>query len=167
MRKIKAMLIEEIFMLVFVIMFELSFSELKNIGVKTNVLSSILSFSVFIVLSKIIEILVEYIVYRKSEKIGHIRKLIRHIFCFVLTDLAFYLTFCIWTKTELVAGALSIAILILGGGYAVIHLIVSHFIEKILIAEVFCAENQCEELVKECTSVIEINDDYKEDKHDY
>ena len=167
MRKIKAMLIEEIFMLLTVILMELSIPKLDTIDVHTGVLGIILVFSIYIILAKGIEVLVEQIVYGKTEKIGFLRKLLRNLFCFILTSLVFYLIFCVFTKTELIAGVLSMAILLLSGGYAFIHLIVSHFIEKVLSIRGLSVEDQYEEYMEDCASGIEINDDYKEDKHEY
>lgn len=146
---------------------ELSIPKLENTDVQINILSIILALSIYIVLAKAIEALVERMVYGKAEKKGLLRKFIRHLFCFVLTSMAFYLTFCIYTKTDLVAGVLSIAILLLSGGYAFIHLIVSHFIEKILSIKGLSVEDQYEEFIKVRTSDMEINDDYKEDRHEF
>ena len=167
LRKIKSMMIEEIFMLFTVIVMELNLSKLENMYVETDVLSIILSFSIFIVLAKAIEVLIERMVYGKKEEIGILRKLIRNSFCFVLTSLAFFLIFCVFTKTELIAGALSIAILLLSGGYAFIHLIVSHFIENVMGINRLNADDQYEVFLDDCETRLELNDDCKEDNHEH
>ena len=124
--KIKAMLIEEILVLIFNIFSGLFLNEYET---ESMVLISMVIFSAFVVIGKIIEIVMDYTVFRKIDRRRRLNRILRFAACFVLISAAYFGVFCFKFFHGATYGAL-IMFAVLGLGLALIHLVISSFIDR-------------------------------------
>lgn len=129
MRRIKVLLIEEIILIVYLIIFGLNFHlEERPDGFMYDV---ILVFSSLAILGNVIEAIVDQTISRSIRKGKNVRKIIRYLLCFFLLIGAFYSVFYLRFLFD-INSVTSIMFLLLSSCGSFVHLIISHIIYKVV-----------------------------------
>lgn len=127
MERIKALLIEEIIFVVFMIITGLVC--MNSINVKDEVLLAMIFLGVFVAVGKAVEMIVDDTLCRGYESKGFLRKILRMLICFVLISLCcFSILFVIFINEPL--GYLTVFFYVISASFTISHLFISTTIDK-------------------------------------
>ncbi len=130
MNRLKAFLIEEILMIVFIIFSELCISEYISAG--KEVLTVMLVMGILVAIGKSVETIVDCSVCKNTNKKRSFARFKRMLVCFLISGPAFFAVFCLFFHVY-INGALMIMYSIISASLAVIHLWISSAIDKLLL----------------------------------
>ncbi len=129
MLRIKALLIEEIIMVLFMIYSGILMSDYINTG--NEILWCMLIFGIMIAIGKSIEAIVDHTVCKKRKNTGLFARFIRTFICLLLSSTVFFVIFSFCFEIVL-NNALIIIFAIISILSAIMHLAVSRTIDKTL-----------------------------------
>lgn len=129
MERFKALLIEEIVIIIFMIMTGVAC--MGVIPANKEVLTVMLYMGAFAAIGKTVEALVDHTLCKGYEKKGRLRKFLRMLICFVLISIACFSVFFASFITEPFR-FLTILFLTISAMFAVTHLILSSIIDRMI-----------------------------------
>ena len=129
MVRIKALLIEEIIMVLFMIYSGVLMSDYINTG--NEILWSMLIFGIMIAFGKSIEAIVDHTICKSKTNNNLYTKLIRPIVCILFSSLVFFVLFCFYFQI-LPNRVLTFIYAVISISFAAMHLAISRIIDKVL-----------------------------------
>lgn len=129
MNRIKALLIEETIMVIFIIF--TAFCMSKHISIGNEILAIMLIMGVLIAVGKSIETIIDCTFFKNANQMEASTKFKRMLICFLLSLAAFFAIFCFFFNI-LSNSTLIILYSIISFGLAAIHLWISNAIDKLL-----------------------------------